>query len=88
MKDWLVDHLPESLIAAMLSVIGWWVQRKLARNDAFEARIAALERKTVTKDDFDELRESMNATFVNGGMQRLERRADQILFHMMKRDDL
>lgn len=87
MKDWLVDHLPESLIAAMLSVIGWWVQRKLARNDAFEARITALERNRVTKEDFDELRESMNATFVNG-MQRIENRTDQILFHMAKRDDL
>jgi hypothetical protein len=87
MKDWLFDHLPESFVGLIVTVMGWLAQRAIAKVDAQEERIAALERKTVTKDDFDELRESMNATFLNG-MQRLELRQDQILFRMAKRDDL
>jgi hypothetical protein len=71
MKDWLLDHIPGSIAAFLATLVGWLAQRAIAKVDAQEDRIAALERKTVTKDDFDELRESMNATFV-GGMQRLE----------------
>lgn len=87
MNDWIIEHLPESIAGIFVSVVGWFAHRAIGKVDAQEGRIAALERKAVTKEDFDELRESMNATFING-MQRLEARQDQILFHMMKRDDL
>jgi hypothetical protein len=86
-NDWLLDHLPEWIAGALVGIAAWFAQRAISKVDAQEERIAALERKTVTKDDFDELRESMTSTFVNG-MQRLEMRQDQILFHMAKRDDL
>ena len=87
MKEWFIDHIAEWFFAAFGSVVLWLANRSIKKVDAQEERIAALERKAVTKDDFAELRESMNSTFVNG-MQRLEMRQDQILFHMAKRDDL
>jgi hypothetical protein len=71
MKDWLIAHLPDPILTAVFAVVGWWMQRKVARSEALEARVAALEQQRVTKDDFDELRESMNATFTNG-IERVE----------------
>ena len=87
MKEWFLEHITEWFFAAFGGIVLWLANRSIKKVDALEERCAALERKTVTKDDFDELRESMNSTFVNG-MQRLEMRQDQILFHMAKRDDL
>jgi CTP:molybdopterin cytidylyltransferase MocA len=85
MKDWLIAHLPDPILTAVFAVVGWWMQRKVARSEALEARVAALEQQRVTKDDFDELRESMNATFTNG-IERVERRTDEILLHLAQRD--
>lgn len=85
MKDWFFDHVPESFIAAMLSVVGWWVQRKIARADALEARIVALERDKVTKDNIEELRESMTSSITHA-FARVETRTDEILLHLAQRD--
>lgn len=87
MKEWFLDHIAEWFFAAFGGLSLWLVNRSVKKVDRLDERLTLVERKTVTKDDFDELRESMNATFVNG-MQRLEARQDQILFRMMKRDDL
>ena len=86
MKEWLLEHIPESIAAFLVTVVGWMAQRAIAKVDRQEERIAALERDRVTKQDFDELRESMNATFTHG-MDRIERRTDQILFRMARDDE-
>jgi hypothetical protein len=86
MKEWLVNHLPESIAGLIATVAGWLAQRAITKFDRQEARISALERQTVKKEDLDELRESMNSTFTHG-MERIERRTDQILFHMAREDE-
>lgn len=85
MKEWLENHLPESLLAAFFAIVGWWVQRKIARADALEARIAALERDKVTKADIDDLRESVDRT-IERSFARIESRTDEILLHLAERD--
>jgi hypothetical protein len=84
-KEWILAHLPESIVGVLVGLVGWLAQRAIAKVDRQEARIAALENKSVTKEDLAELRESMNSTFVNG-MTRLEMRQDQILFHIASDD--
>lgn len=84
MKDWLAAHLPESVVTIIAFVTAWFTQRG-ARLRAHHKRIQKLETERVTREDFDELRESMNATFTNG-MDRLERRTDEILLHMARKD--
>lgn len=86
-KNWLLQHLPESITTLIAGFIAWLARRAIAKVDAQEDRIAALERSTVTKDDFDELRESMNATFTNG-IERVERRTDEILLHLAGKERL
>jgi hypothetical protein len=80
-KDWLLDHLPESLATAFFSVLGWWMQRKLARADALEARVVALERDKVTKENIDELRESVVQQIANN-QTRTEDRLERIWQHL------
>lgn len=86
MKDWLLDHLPESLMGSVVGVIGWWMQRKIARADALEARVQALERDKVTRDDIDELREHIDAS-ITRSLARVETRTDEILLHLARKDD-
>lgn len=85
MKDWILDHLPEAFVTSLLTALGWWVQRKIARSEALEARITALERDKVTKADIEDLRESMNHTITLGNT-RIESRTDEILLHLAQRD--
>lgn len=81
MKDWLANHVPESVVAFILAIVGWFAQRAIAKVDAHEARIASLERVTVTKDDFDELRESVVAQIANN-QTRTEDRLERIWQHL------
>lgn len=85
MRDWLEAHVPESVLAALLSLVGWWVQRKIARSERLEERVAALERDKVTKADIRDLRESMEDT-VTRSSARVESRTDEILLHLARRD--
>jgi hypothetical protein len=85
MKDWLLEHIPESLTAAFFAVIGWWVQRKIARSEALEVRIQALERDKATKTDIDDLREHIDAS-ITRSLARVETRTDEILLHLARRD--
>lgn len=84
MKDWLAAHLPESVAALLAVLTGWFTQRG-NRIRSHARRISKLESDRVTREDFDELRESMNATFTNG-IERVERRTDEILLHLAARD--
>jgi hypothetical protein len=84
-RGWFESHVPESLMAAFFAAVGWWVQRKIARADALEDRIQALERDKVTKADVEELRESMVASITNS-FARVESRTDEILLHLAQQD--
>lgn len=77
MKDWLVNHLPEALLTAVFAVVGWWVQRRIARAEKLEARIVLLERDSVTKETIDELRESMTQQIAHN-QTRTEDRLERI----------
>lgn len=81
MKDWLANHLPESIWTAFGGLILWFAQRAIAKVDAYEARIASIERVAVTKDDFDELRESVVAQIANN-QTRTEDRLERIWQHL------
>lgn len=83
--NWILDHLPESIGALVVSLVGWLAQRAIRKVDRQEDRLTALEKNAVTKDDLAELRESMNSTFIHS-MERIERRTDQILFHIASDD--
>lgn len=83
-KDWLLNHIPESLMTFLLALLGWWVQRKIARSDALEARVQALERDKVTKENIEELRESLERTITHSNA-RVEARTDEILLHLAAR---
>lgn len=72
-------------MTSLLATVGWWVQRKIARSEALEARITALERDKVTKADIEDLRESNNEA-ITRGFARVESRTDEILLHLAQRD--
>jgi copper homeostasis protein CutC len=84
-KDWLANHLPESLLGIFATLVGWLAQRAINKVDAQEERIAALERDKVTKENIEELRESMNASITHA-FARVETRTDEILLHLARRD--
>lgn len=85
MKDWILDHLPESIVAAFVGLVGWLAQRAIRKVDAQEARIALLERDSVTKETIDELRESMTSSITHA-FARVETRTDEILLHLARDD--
>lgn len=86
MKDWLADHLPESLLGLFATLVGWLAQRTISKVDAQEARIANLEKKQATREDLEELREAMNGTLTRS-LARIESRTDEILLHLASRED-
>jgi hypothetical protein len=85
LKDWLLDHLPESFVTAFLGALGWWVQRKVAHADALEKRVAALESDQVTSGDISALREHIDRS-ISGSLARVEQRTDEILLYLARRD--
>lgn len=84
MKDWLIDHAPESILGLIASVLGWWIQRKIARSDALEARVIALERDKATRGDIEALREHIDRSIASSSA-RVEMRTDEILLHLAAR---
>lgn len=83
MKDWLAAHIPESFVVAFFGLVGWWVQRKIAKTEALEARVLALEKDKVTRDDIDDLREHIDAS-ITRSLARVETRTDEILLHLAR----
>lgn len=81
MKDWILDHLPESIVAAFVGLVGWLAQRAIRKVDAQEERIRLLERDSVTKETIDELRESVTAQIAHG-QTRTEDRLERIWQHL------
>lgn len=88
MQDWLWKHLPEGIILALVGIAQFFGRREIRRydNDRRELRaalvkhadrLALLEREQVTKDDFDELRSSMMASFENM-VDRFEKKVDKM----------
>lgn len=86
MREWLENHLPESVFAAIVALVGWLAQRAIHKVDAHEARLAELEKNSVTKETIDELRQSMNYSITHA-FARVESRTDEILLHLAQRDD-
>lgn len=82
----LLQYIPEGIATAFVAVVGFFGRRELKRIDGAHAsnsdeigkldtRVGALERFSVTRQDFDELRGSLTASIVNVGV-RLENRID------------
>lgn len=86
MKDWLLDHLPESFLGAFAAIVGWIAHRAVARVDALETRTADLEKKQATRDDLEDLREAMNGTLTRS-LARIESRQDEILMMLAQREN-
>jgi hypothetical protein len=85
MKDWLLNHLPESLVTAFASLVGWIAHRAITKVDAQEARIRSLEESRVKREDLEDLREAFNATLTHS-LARIESRTDEILLHLAERE--
>jgi hypothetical protein len=85
-REWLENHLPESVLAAMFAIVGWWIQRKIARSEALEARIAALEKDGAKRGDIEALREHID-TSITRAVARVETRTDEILLHLARQSD-
>lgn len=85
MTDWIAAHLPESLVTAFASLVGWLAHRAIKKVDEQEARLAALERDSVTKADLEDLRES-HSQAITHACARIETRTDQILLHLASLD--
>jgi hypothetical protein len=86
MSQWLNDHLPESLLA-IAAALGTWFAKRVwgfgGRISKLDRRVTLLESNAITHAHVDELRQSVTATFVNG-QNRLEKRMDEILFHLLE----
>lgn len=87
MKEWLAQYVPEAIATSFVAVVGFFGRRELKRIDSAHAtnsgeigklgaRVGALERSTVTRADFDELRGSLTASITNVGT-RMEQKLDQ-----------
>lgn len=96
LREFLTQHWPEGLIAAMTGLLTFFGRREIKRNDDWhkkhearyddhEDRIDELEADRVTRDDFDELRHSMMASFENMA-NRFETKVDSM--HGENRDML
>lgn len=85
MKDWFLAHLPESIVSAFATLVGWLAHRAIRKVDEQEERIKHLENSHATREDLEDLRESMNHTLTNS-LARIESRTDEILLHLAERD--
>lgn len=81
--DFMIDHWPKGVFAAVVSMLTWFGRREVKRNDDWhkkhEERLEVLESKPqgVTIDVIDELRSSMNASMINLS-ERIERGMDRM----------
>jgi hypothetical protein len=91
---WLVSPL-SWLALFLLGLVSWFGRREMKRIDealeesekaakAHAERIIALEESRVSRDDLDELRESLTASIING-VERLEKGVDRR--HQEHRED-
>jgi hypothetical protein len=84
-KEWLENHLPESLITAFATLVGWLAHRAIRKVDEQEDRIARLERDSVTKQSIDDLRVQLDRS-ITSALARVESRTDEILLHLASQD--
>lgn len=92
MDDWFQSHIQQGgflgiLALCLYTLVRWLFKREVERwekdreaekkrVDDHESRLRDVESDRVTKENFDELRESMMATYTNAH-QMLERRIDE-----------
>lgn len=69
MWDFIVEHWPKGVFASAMGLAAWLGRREIKRNDDdhddYDVRIKEVEKRHVSRDDFDELRSSMTASMVN-----------------------
>lgn len=80
--NWLLEHMPESVTAVFLAISAWFAQRG-ARLRGIGRRVSKLEQDRVTREDLELLRGRMEDAFTTG-IERVERRTDEILLHLAR----